>query len=156
MTLLILFFSLIGSPQDDPNREIMKPIENLFLGMETVDSTLTKSAFTENPSMYTVVESPQGTRLQKGDYQRFLNFIGSPRQQLIAEPIWDAKIDQDGDFAQVWVSYALYVGGKVSHCGVDAFQLVKLDGEWKIYTITDTRHKEGCDIPADVIKKYSK
>ena len=41
--------------------------------------------------------------------------------------------------AQVWMPYDLYIGDKWSHCGVDAFTLVKSEGRWRvaalIYTI---------------------
>jgi hypothetical protein len=41
--------------------------------------------------------------------------------------------------AQVWVPYDLYIGDKWSHCGVDAFTLIKSEGRWRvaalIYTI---------------------
>ena len=41
--------------------------------------------------------------------------------------------------AQVWMPYDLYVGDTWSHCGVDAFTLMKRDGRWRvaalIYTI---------------------
>ncbi|MBA3344273.1 MAG: hypothetical protein H0T44_03070 [Gemmatimonadales bacterium] len=32
----------------------------------------------------------------------------------------------------------------VSHCGVDAFQIAKSGGAWRIIGLTDTRRSEGC------------
>ncbi len=32
----------------------------------------------------------------------------------------------------------------VSHCGVDAFQIAKSGGAWRITALTDTRRSEGC------------
>ena len=37
-----------------------------------------------------------------------------------------------GRLAVVWVPYDLYIDGAWSHCGVDAFTLVRLEGGWKI------------------------
>ena len=37
-----------------------------------------------------------------------------------------------GRLAVVWFPYDLYVSGAWSHCGVDAFTMVRLDNGWKI------------------------
>ncbi len=51
----------------------------------------------------------------------------------------------DADLAVVWTPYKFFVGKKFSHCGVNSFQLIKLNGNWKIQYLIDTRRKEGCD-----------
>jgi hypothetical protein len=51
----------------------------------------------------------------------------------------------DSDLAMVWAPYKFYVGEKFSHCGVDCFQLVKLNGQWKIQYLIDTRRRQGCE-----------
>jgi hypothetical protein len=32
----------------------------------------------------------------------------------------------------VWYPYDLYIDGKWSHCGVDAFTLIRTEGKWRI------------------------
>ena len=49
----------------------------------------------------------------------------------------------DGALASVWTPYKFYSGATFSHCGANSFQLVKIDGAWKIQYIIDTRRK-GC------------
>jgi len=56
-----------------------------------------------------------------------------------------AKILIDSQLASVWTDYKFYIGDKFSHCGVNSFQLVKLNDGWKIVYIIDTRRKEGCN-----------
>lgn len=56
----------------------------------------------------------------------------------------------DGPLASVWVVYAFYVDDPFSHCGVDAFHLVKLEDSWKIFHLVDTRRKADCEVPDDV------
>ena len=50
----------------------------------------------------------------------------------------------DGPLATVWVDYWFFAGPRFSHCGVDAFQLVKGAGRWRIFSIVDTRRTAGC------------
>ena len=40
--------------------------------------------------------------------------------------------------AQVWVPYDLYVGKTWSHCGVDAFKLLKSEGRWRVASLIYT------------------
>ena len=40
-----------------------------------------------------------------------------------------------GPLAMVWLPYDFYRDDKWSHCGVDAFTLLKVDGRWRIATL---------------------
>lgn len=41
-----------------------------------------------------------------------------------------------GNVATVWMPYDLYINGGWSHCGVDAFVLVRTTAGWRIVTLT--------------------
>jgi hypothetical protein len=46
----------------------------------------------------------------------------------------------DGPFATYYADYEFWLGERRSHCGVDAFQLVKTDeAGWQIFILADTR-----------------
>ncbi|MDH4131365.1 MAG: hypothetical protein OEV95_06125 [Gemmatimonadota bacterium] len=40
-----------------------------------------------------------------------------------------------GPLAVVWLPYDFYLDGNWSHCGVDAFTLLKAEGRWRIATL---------------------
>jgi hypothetical protein len=65
---------------------------------------------------------------------------GAADERIVFETI---KID--GPLAAVWTPYQFYLNGQFSHCGVNSFQLVRLNGQWKIQYIIDTRRKQGCN-----------
>jgi hypothetical protein len=44
----------------------------------------------------------------------------------------------------VWGSYNLWINDKFSHCGVDAFTLLKTDSGWKISSLSYSKETEGC------------
>ena len=50
----------------------------------------------------------------------------------------------DGPLAVVTVDYTFYAGPRLSHCGIDAFQLFRGPEGWKIFQLTDTRRRTGC------------
>jgi len=145
----ILSFKLLLAQTAQDNREILVPVNDLFRGMNSGDSALVHSVFTPAPTLVTVSKNKDGVPdLRTGQLQKFLDAVGTPHDLKWSEPIWDVKIQMDGNLAQVWAKYAFYLGKEFSHCGVDAFQLFKgADGKWKIFHLADTRQKDGCSVP---------
>jgi hypothetical protein len=48
-------------------------------------------------------------------------------------------IETDRDIAMVWSPYEFLIDGKVAHCGIDHFDLVRVGGQWKVLNITWTQ-----------------
>jgi hypothetical protein len=48
------------------------------------------------------------------------------------------------DLAHVWAPYTLDYNGKRMHCGVDSFGLARVDGVWKLTSLTWTAEPQGC------------
>ena len=57
----------------------------------------------------------------------------------VRERMWNPEVRIRGAIATIWTPYDFWTDGKFSHCGIDAFDLVKTDEGWKIsgggYTI---------------------
>ena len=49
-----------------------------------------------------------------------------------------------GPIAVVWGEYEFWIDGEFSHCGIDALDLVKVDGDWKIANWMWTVEKSQC------------
>ncbi len=78
----------------------------------------------------------------------FLRAVGTPHAQVYDERIGNERVLVDGPYAIAWTDYTFYLGDRKSHCGIDAFQLVRRPGGWRILGITDTRRRESCpDLP---------
>lgn len=158
--LPILFFSVLLLPafsQTDPaEKAIMEPIKKLFDGMHQGDSAMVRSAFTNEVTLSTIIEDKKGAPvLRSSTLENFLQSIGKPHAEVWSEMIWDPEVRVDGNLAQVWVKYAFYAGKTFSHCGVDAFHLVRnKDDDWKIFHLADTRHKENCDVPKSISDQF--
>lgn len=63
---------------------------------------------------------------------------------IFEETITDPAIEIDGDAAMVWAPFVVRVGGKVSNCGIDHFDLVRDNGSWKVMNLTFSSRVEGC------------
>ena len=121
-------------------------LEELFEGMREGDSAKVSAVFRKDVSMWSSFEDQQGNQvLRKGDLDQFLKAIGSPHDQVWDERLYNIKIEIDDHIAQAWADYTFHIGDQFSHCGVDAFHLVKEEGSvWKIIHLMDTRRKQDC------------
>jgi hypothetical protein len=154
---LILAFGTTHAQSKAELDAVMLPVKMLFEGMQKGDSTLVRNAFSKSVTMATIGTDKNGSPFIKHEssINDFLKAIGTPHTEAYNEMIWDEKILIDGNFAQVWTSYAFYLGKKFNHCGVDAFHLVKnVAGDWKIFHLADTRQKEGCKVPDKISKQF--
>ncbi|MEP7210457.1 MAG: hypothetical protein ABI740_06445 [Alphaproteobacteria bacterium] len=60
------------------------------------------------------------------------------------ERYWSPKVDVRGDLAHVWAPYELRDNGKIVHCGIDAFDLVKIGGAWRVGNLMFTMEPDEC------------
>ena len=139
-----IFFLLISSfsfAQNTSEKEIIKPIENLFNAMKFVDSLGVKNAFSNSAIMQTFGKNQE---IRTDKVEDFAKQVGASQAGDLDERFTISKILVDGNMASVWVPYQFYYKGNFSHCGVNSFQLVKIKHEWKIQYIIDTRRKDNC------------
>jgi hypothetical protein len=148
---LLLFFMCLTNvsgqdarlTQTGEEEAVKKTIGLLFDGMRKGDSSMVKAAFAPDATLQTIASPPGGgVKVKTQALQRFLDAVGTPHTDVWDEQIVYGQISVDGPLASVWTPYKFYLGGKFSHCGVNSFQLVKLEGEWKIVYLIDTRRKE--------------
>ena len=130
--------------------EVKAAIQTMFDGMRAGDSSMVASVFLRDAQMQTTFYDKSGKmQLKTGSLQRFLNGVGTPHDEIWDEKIWSYDIRVDEPMATAWTEYSFYLGEKLLHCGVNAFDLVKTEDGWKISQIIDTRTKKGCKTNAD-------
>jgi hypothetical protein len=145
--LILLSFSNKLAAQKSKDEEAIKTtINNLFTGMRNADSTLVRSAFNQGAILQTIGKTKDGnTVIRASDLNMFIASIAKPHPEIYDERIAFTKILIDDNLASVWTDYKFYIGQKFSHCGVNSFQLAKLNGSWKIVYLIDTRRKDNCN-----------
>jgi Domain of unknown function (DUF4440) len=120
-------------------------INNLFAAMKNSDTALLKECFAENMVLQTITRDKEGhIKVLTEQPAEFIQSIGSLAADQADERISFESIKIDGPLAAVWTPYRFYYKGQFSHCGANSFQLVRLNGQWKIQYIIDTRRKQGC------------
>ena len=123
---------------------VLKVVDTFLLAVGNGDRELQKSV--ELPdgglAVYRAKDGVAGPvrRMPASDFQK-----PTPDHDPFVEMYWDPQIDLRGSFAQVWSRYVLTDNGAIVHCGINAFQLVKLEGAWKIHSALSSMEAGSCD-----------
>lgn len=143
--LILTLVSLSAWAQTTDETGIKNTINQLFSAMRNRDTVQLRDAFASTAVLQTIGRSKDGTtEVRTESIEGFIKSVGTPGKGVLDERIEFGTILIDGPLATAWTPYQFYLGSRFSHCGVNSFQLVKLNGTWKIQYIIDTRRKEGC------------
>lgn len=119
-------------------------VDNLFIAMQNSDTTLLKSCFSEGAILQTIYKKDGIVDVKTEVLTEFISSIASQAKGALDERITFDMVKVDGDLAIAWTPYSFYYKTIFSHCGVNSFQLVRINGYWKIQYLIDTRRKTGC------------
>lgn len=146
--VFFLLFGVFAVAQNSSEEEKVKQVVNTFFeGFHARDSIIMKSVFHTDPVVQTIGKTKAGeTKLMNEELEKVLKGIVSiPLETEFKEVLHDYVIKIDGDMANAWTPYSFYLNDTFSHCGVNNFQLLKQNEEWKIIYLIDTRRREGCE-----------
>ncbi len=129
--VLIAAGSVFAQPVSDDKDAVLKAVQVFFDTMNTRDVEGARN-----------ILQPQGRfhamRMRDGkpDVRAFSNeeyFADlQSSKQTMRERIWNPEVRIDGPIATMWAPYDFWIEGKFSHCGIDAFDLIKTEEGWKI------------------------
>lgn len=143
LTFMLFSFILKAQKTEDSIKTV---VNKLFDAMKNSDAILLKTTFADSAVLQTITNDKDGKTIIENDkVDDFAAVITKITKGDADERIVYDVIKIDGPLAIVWAPYKFYYKGVFSHCGVDSFQLVKINGEWKIQYLIDTRRKRGCE-----------
>ena len=146
--VLIAILVAAGLPakaQDAERAAVLGTVQKVFDAMRTRDTALLRQAFDTSARLAGVSARNGPPTVHLTTPAAFGAAIVSAKAgDVWNERIWDPEIRIDGDLAQVWAYYTFHLNATFSHCGVDAFMLLKVGTEWKITQLADSRRKTPC------------
>ena len=121
-------------------------VNQLFAAMKGANAAMLKEAFADSAVLQTIRRKQDGTFfVQDEKVSDFVEQIGKAKKDSLDERITFETVKIDGPLAIAWTPYKFYYAGNFSHCGVNSFQLVRINGRWKIQFLIDTRRRQGCE-----------
>jgi hypothetical protein len=151
LTLLALLTAAQGlppaaalPPPEGDAAAILAPINAAFAAFEAGDApALLRNVYPDGRVTATGTRATS-SGLRQQSWTEFAQRLqpGSGFQERISDP----AIEIDGDVAMVWAPFVVRVGGKISNCGYDHFDLVRDNGTWKIMNLTFSSRTTGCPV----------
>jgi hypothetical protein len=140
---LVLYTDLDAQTVEDSVKAVVK---QLFDGMKNSDASMIRNAFADSAILQSIGKNKEGKIvIQNDSVDEFAKTISTIKKGAADEQIIFESIRIDRPLAMVWAPYKFYFDGKFSHCGVDSFQLIFINGHWKIQYLIDTRRKQPCE-----------
>jgi ketosteroid isomerase-like protein len=123
--------------------QVLATVQKFFDSMTAKDTAAARQILVMDATYFSVREGDDGTTMRGSTNREYLERLATTTDDL-QERMWDPQVMIHEGIAVVWAPYEFQVNGKFTHCGVDAFSLVRIDGRWKIAGIVYTVERE-CD-----------
>ncbi|HEX4738907.1 MAG TPA: nuclear transport factor 2 family protein [Allosphingosinicella sp.] len=123
---------------------VMHTVDAMFAGLAARDGQAILAQVRPEGGATVAVERPDGSRAVR--HLSWAEFAGGlkPGPEKYREALSNPQVRVDGDIAMVWGRYVFTIDGKVHHCGVDHFDLVREAGTWKVLNVTWSQRTTGC------------
>jgi hypothetical protein len=145
MTLALLAQTAAPAQTADGDRaQIIAAVQSFFDSMEKADAELAKKVLVPDARFYSASERDGKVTVRPSTGEAFVSGFSNPNRAKALERMWDPEVRVHGPIAQLWTRYDFHSNGTFSHCGIDAFNLVKMDDGWKIASATWTVERTGC------------
>lgn len=126
------------------NKDALGAVNNLFSLMAAHKPAEIIAAHTPESQLTALIAGRDGkSRIENLTREAFSKFFEKKTAEL-AEKMYDEKIRVDGDLATVDGRYVFTVNGKLQHCGMNSFHLVRTADGWKLGNSISTIEPNGC------------
>jgi hypothetical protein len=140
--MLVVASSVFAQKADD-SKDALAVVNKLWAEMAAANPAGIVALHNPGAQLVAVIKNKEGKsvvrNLTADDFSK--NFAV---KKELKEDMYAPEVRVDGDVALVWGRYVFFVEGKVSHCGLNAFHLVRTDGGWKIGGIASTIDPGAC------------
>lgn len=127
-----------GQAASDPDvAQIEAVAEALLQGISEGDAALLEQAL--HPSAYLMAVPDEGTA-RRQERAEFIQNVGDSGGRYL-ERMWEPRTEVSGPVATVWAPYDFHIDGQFSHCGIDAFQLIRQEDRWWVLSVVYTMRR---------------
>ena len=131
-----------SSERDADEAEVLAAVQKFFDTMTSRDATGAAEVLDGEGDFVSVRWGSDGEQIvRRSSIEDYLADLGAETETYL-ERMWDPEVRIQGPIATVWTPYDFHVDGVFSHCGIDAFELLRSDTGWvitgAIYTVERT------------------
>ena len=147
VVLVLSIFAQASAPAQKPDgdrAQVIATVQSFFDAMEKADAELAKRVLMPDARFVSAVERDGKVTVRPSTGDAFVASLSNPNRARALERMWEPEVRLQGAIAQLWTRYDFHSNGTFSHCGIDAFGLVKTEDGWKIASAMWTVERTGC------------
>lgn len=146
LTLSVLILSLsagiLGQKADTSTPGAT--VDTMFRKMASFEPAAIQALYTPEAKLTAIIKRKDGSSVIKVlSGEEFSKGFAEKHGEL-KEDMYATEVKTYGDLSLVFGRYVFFVDGKISHCGVNAFHLVKTADGWRIVGAASTIEPMGC------------
>jgi hypothetical protein len=133
----------LASPAD--SAAVVNTLTRMFAALRVKDAETLRSILHPDARFTLFRPAPDGSvRVNVLTGAQFVQATTAANAPGLDEPIRNVRVTVDGALATAWAEYQVRTNGTVSHCGYDAFHLVRTATGWQVVNTADSFRREGC------------
>ena len=142
--ILSAFSAMAFGQKTDDKAAALAVVDQLFAEMAAANPPGIIALNTKDAQLAAIRKTKDGkVRLDVINREEFSKFF-TDKTAVIQEYMYDPKVVVDGDWAMVWGRYVFFVSNKLSHCGIDQFNLVRTPEGWRLANGASTIDPGAC------------
>jgi hypothetical protein len=128
----------------DERAEVIAAADHFIAAINSNDSEAIRKMSVPERMSISLRYQPDGSShvRSKSNSQEAAEAVTETRK--FTERYWDPTVLIHNGIAMFWAPYSFDIDGKRSHCGVDQFDFIKVDGQWKLASSMWTVEPNGC------------
>ncbi len=143
MFVILLIASSVFAQKADDSKDALAVVNKLWAEMAAANPAGIVALHNPGAQLVAVIKGKDGkTAVHNLTAEQFSKNFAVKKE--LKEDMYAPEVRVDGDVALVWGRYVFFVEGKISHCGLNAFHLVRTDAGWKIGGIASTIDPGAC------------
>ena len=126
-----------------PRDSVVATVNEFFRAMTARDTAALDRVQVADGILYAARMQGDSVAIRRGTFEGFAQQLAGTRDTYV-ERMWEPTVLMHGPLAVVWAPYDFHRNKTFSHCGIDAFTLLRSPTGWKIATVSYTTEATGC------------
>ncbi len=128
----------------DDKKAVVAVVDKLFDNMAAHKPDAIVALHTADAQLVALIKQADGKSLIQTLKAEQFSKSFAVKNAEIKEVMYDHKVEIHDDLALVSGRYVFFVNDKISHCGANAFHLVRTEKGWLIGGASSTMDRNGC------------
>lgn len=143
-TILTFLVSFSAFAQTQDEKDSLAVVNKMFTEMANHNPAAIVELYTKDSNLTAIIRRKDGKNSIMAFTGEAFSKNFSEKKNEIKEDMYAPEVKIYGDLAVIHGRYVFFVDGKISHCGVNAFHLVKTETVWKIANASSTIDPTAC------------